>query len=170
MFFWIGFESYVASTSTLKFCLSCHEMREYVYPEYEESAHFLSRSGVKPICADCHVPKAFFPKMGAKIRATMNEIPGHITGTIDTREKFEAKREELANRVWVRMKANDSAACRSCHDVNSMSADEQKLRTVREHEAGFQAGDTCIDCHQGIAHKLPESMLEEAAEEVDFDF
>jgi cytochrome c-type protein NapC len=167
--FWVGFEGFVASTGTEEFCLSCHEMQAGPYAEYEKSAHFGSRSGVRPICSDCHVPKAFFPKMRAKIRATLVEIPGHLMGNIDTPEKFEAKREELATRALNRMRGNDSAGCRSCHDVNAMSAEEQKLRAVREHEAGEAAGDTCVDCHMGIAHTLPDSM-QESDEEVDFDF
>ena len=97
-------------------------------------------------------------------------IPAHLIGTIDTQEKFEAKREELANRVWARMEANDSAGCRGCHDVNRMAMDEQALRARREHEEGFAKGETCISCHKGIAHHLPASMLEENAEDVDFDF
>ncbi len=169
-FAWVGFDAFVASTSTESFCLSCHEMRQFPYAEYQESAHFGSRSGVRPICADCHVPPAFFPKMAAKIRATFVEVPAHLRGKIDTAEKYEARREELAKHVWARLEANDSAPCRACHDVNAMAPEEMALRAVREHEAGFAAGDTCIDCHKGIAHKLPASMLEKEAEEVDFDF
>ena len=168
--FWVGFVEFVDQTSRLEMCTSCHEMREYVWAEYQESAHFGSRSGVRPMCADCHVPKNFFAKIGAKIRASAIEIPSHLIGTIDSPEKFEAKREELANRVWARMKANDSASCRNCHDVDAMSEEDQALRAVREHQAGSEAGQTCIECHRGIAHKLPASMLEEEAEEVDFDF
>lgn len=165
-----GFIGFVDATSEPAMCRSCHEMREFIFPEYEQSAHFTSRSGVRPMCADCHVPHGFFAKMGAKIRATAVEIPSHLAGTIDTREKFEAKREELARRVWARMEANDSAACRHCHDVSAMSAEVQALRAVREHEAGFAEGKTCIDCHKGIAHQLPASMLEEEEEAIDFDF
>lgn len=167
---WAGFLEVVASTNTLEFCISCHEMRDNPYAEYKESAHFGSRSGVRPNCADCHVPPGFFPKMATKIRATYVELPAHLMGKMDTPEKYNARREHLAERVWARMRADDSAACRGCHDVNAMSAEDQALRAVREHEAGFAAGETCIDCHQGIAHRLPESMLEEAQEEVDFDF
>jgi cytochrome c-type protein NapC len=166
---WAGFGGFTQHTSTLEFCTSCHEMEAFVYPEYQQSVHFKSRSGVRPICSDCHVPKAFLPKMQAKIRATLHEIPGHLTGSINTAEKFEAKREELAKRVWARMEANDSAACRNCHEVDAMSFEDQQLRAAREHEAGFADGDTCIDCHKGIAHTLPASMLEEE-EELDFDF
>lgn len=168
--FWAGFTTFVDATSDLRMCVSCHEMREFVYAEYQQSVHYASRSGVRPDCADCHVPHGFFEKMGAKIRATAIEVPAHFIGTIDTPEKFEAKREELAERVWARMRKNDSQACRACHDVSAMTPEAQALRTVREHEAGFAAGETCIDCHQGIAHSLPASMLEPDEDEIDFDF
>ncbi len=162
--------TFVDSTSTEEFCISCHEMRAFPFAEFEESAHYASSSGVRPNCNHCHVPPKFIPKMGAKIRATFVEIPGHLMGNIDTPEKFEAKREELAQRVWNRLEANDSAPCRGCHDVKRWVLEEQSLRAAREHEAGFAEGDTCIDCHKGIAHKLPASMLEEEAEKVEFDF
>jgi cytochrome c-type protein NapC len=168
--FWAGFNAVVAQTNTLEFCISCHEMREFVYAEYQESPHFGSRSGVRPDCASCHVPTGFFSKMAVKIRATVVELPAKVLGTIDTPEKFEARREELAQRVWARMRSDDSAACRSCHDVNAMSPKEQALRAVREHEAGFSSGETCIDCHQGIAHHLPDSMEEQEDDDVEFDF
>jgi nitrate/TMAO reductase-like tetraheme cytochrome c subunit len=168
---WAGFLTFVQNTSTEEFCTSCHEMNAFVYEEYRQSTHFSSASGVLPECGDCHVPPEFFPKMGAKIRATFVEIPSHLMGTIDTQEKFEAKREELAQRVWARMEANDSASCRGCHNVEHMDFEEQALRARREHEEGFANGETCISCHKGIAHQLPASMLEEDDEEaVDFDF
>lgn len=167
---WAGFLAFVEASSDPRMCQSCHEMREFVFKEYEQSVHWTSRSGVRPMCADCHVPHGFFPKMGTKIRATLVEVPSHLMGNIDTPEKFEAKREELARRVWARMEQDDSQACRHCHDVNAMSAEDQALRAVREHEAGFAEGKTCIDCHKGIAHQLPASMLEKEEEEIDFDF
>ncbi|HET6566270.1 MAG TPA: NapC/NirT family cytochrome c [Xanthomonadales bacterium] len=165
-----GFLTFVEATGTEQFCTSCHEMNAFVFEEYKQSAHYSSASGVRPECGDCHVPPQFIPKMGAKIRATFVEIPSHLMGTIDTREKFEAKREELAKRVWARLESNDSAPCRGCHNVNNMAMDEQALRARREHEEGFAKGETCISCHKGIAHSLPQSMLEEDAEEVDFNF
>lgn len=168
--FWAGFLEVVHATGTEEFCTSCHEMNAFVYQEYKQSAHYTSRSGVRPRCDSCHVPHDFFGMMHKKIRATLVEVPSHLMGTIDTEEKFEAKRAELAQHVWDEMKANDSAACRGCHEVDHMDFEEQALRARREHEEGFARGDTCIDCHKGIAHKLPASMLEEEAEEVEFDF
>jgi hypothetical protein len=51
----------------------------------------------------------------------LSDLWGHyITGSIDTKEKFEAKRYELAKRVWTYMKANDSRECRHCHTTAKM--------------------------------------------------
>jgi len=165
-----GFETFVASTGTEEFCISCHEMKSFPFAEYQQSVHYGSRSGVRPICSDCHVPKAFIPKIAAKIRATFVEVPAHFMGKIDTPEKFEAKRDELAKRARARMEANDSAGCRSCHNVKAMDPEKQSLHARREHEAGFKAGQTCIDCHMGIAHHLPDYLKKEQEKDVDFDF
>ncbi|MBT7758611.1 MAG: Denitrification system component NirT, partial [Rhodospirillaceae bacterium] len=102
--FWGGFNTYMEYTNTLGFCISCHEMRDTVYQEYKESAHFKNPSGVRAVCSDCHVPKAWTAKLVRKIKAS-NELYHKVLGTIDTPEKFEAKRLELAEHVWAEMKA-----------------------------------------------------------------
>jgi cytochrome c-type protein NapC len=77
-------------------------------------------------------------------------------GTIDTPEKFEEKRFAMASRVWREMKANDSKECRNCHDYDSMDFDMQSERSMTRHEDAADEGLTCIDCHKGVAHSLPE--------------
>lgn len=167
--FWISFTAVVAFTNTMTFCTSCHAMEAFVYAEYQETTHYTNASGVRVICADCHVPEAFIPKMIAKTRATVVEVPAWILGTINTAEKFEARRQVLAERTWARMRATDSRECRGCHSWEAMSAEAQAPRAWREHERGRQAGETCVDCHIGIAHELPEAYRE-APEDDDFDF
>ena len=78
-----------------------------------------------------------------------------VTGVIDTREKFEKHRYELATRVWTRMKTTDSHECRNCHNFNYMDYAEQNSRASTRHQVAFTQGQTCIDCHKGIAHSLP---------------
>ncbi|MGQ0429474.1 MAG: NapC/NirT family cytochrome c [Gammaproteobacteria bacterium] len=158
---WGGFDAALNYSNTLEFCTSCHEMREYVYAEYRETAHYRSPSGVRAICSDCHVPSAFLPKLLRKIQATFNEVPKHLIGTIDTREKFEARREILAGHVWDVMKASDSRECRACHQGEAMLLADQKPRARGQHEESLTTGETCIDCHQGVAHKLPPKPEEE---------
>lgn len=166
-----GFTTIVEYTNTLEYCTSCHEMKQYVYPGYAGSAHFSNRSGVRAICADCHVPDAFVPKMLSKARATMNELPRHILRTIHAEEDYQARREVLVHRVWERMRATDSRECRSCHEWDRMALDLQRTAARREHEVGRAEGKTCIDCHQGVVHGLPASMQEvDEDEDIDWGF
>jgi cytochrome c-type protein NapC len=84
------------------------------------------------------------------------EVWGKIFGTISTREKFLAKRLELAQHEWDRLKANDSLEYRNCHEFESMDFTTQSKRAVRQHERFLTSREkTCIDCHKGIAHQLP---------------
>jgi nitrate/TMAO reductase-like tetraheme cytochrome c subunit len=152
--FWGGFNTFMEQTNTLSFCISCHEMRSTVYEEYKQSVHFSNASGVRAICSDCHVPKDWTYKLIRKVQAT-GELYHHFAGTIDTPEKFEAKRPELAAHVWAVMKATDSRECRNCHSYEAMAFHKQSQRAQEKMQEGLKRGETCIDCHKGIAHKLP---------------
>ena len=151
----LGGAAGLAWTSTEKFCIGCHEMRDNVYAEYKDTIHDRNRSGVRAICTDCHVPREPVPLMLRKMRATF-EVWGHLTGVIDTKEKFESHRAMLAQRVWKRMKETDSHECRNCHIAEKMDSDKQSEKAKARHEKGRTEGLTCIDCHFGIAHKEPE--------------
>ena len=153
--FWGGFHTALEATNTLEFCISCHEMRDTVYQEYKETIHYSNRTGVRAVCSDCHVPKDWSHKMVRKAKASF-EVWGKLTGSISTPEKFNAKRAVLAQHEWDRMKANDSRECRNCHHFESMDYAEQNQRSATRHQAAFSAGQTCIDCHKGIAHHLPK--------------
>ena len=152
--FWGGFNTAMEATNTETFCISCHEMEENVYKEYQNTIHYSNRSGVRATCPDCHVPKPWVHKMVRKIQAS-NELFHKALGSIDTPEKFEAKRLELAKHVWTAMKNTDSRECRNCHDFESMDYTQQQRRAMDQHVKGFDKGETCIDCHKGIAHSLP---------------
>ena len=109
---------------------------------------------MRAICTDCHVPKEWVYKVARKIQAT-GEIYGKIMGTIDTPEKFEAKRLTLAEHEWKRMKDNDSRECRNCHGYEGMSKKAQTDTAWRGHKEALKTRETCIDCHKGVAHKNP---------------
>jgi len=153
--FWGGFNTAMEMTNTETFCISCHEMYDNVYQEYKETIHYNNRSGVRATCPDCHVPKEWHHKVIRKIRAS-NELYHKALGSIDTAEKFEGKRLQLAENVWRSMEATDSRECRNCHDFESMDYTHQQRRAVAAHSKGLQGGKTCIDCHKGIAHSLPD--------------
>lgn len=162
--FWGGFNTVMEATNTLDFCVSCHEMRDTVYEEYKQTIHYANRTGVRAVCSDCHVPKDWGHKMARKIQAS-GEIWGKIIGSIDTPEKFEAKRLELATHEWERMKKSDSRECRNCHSFDGMDTEKQKNRASKMHKIGQGEKKTCIDCHKGIAHKKPKNMPEDPDEE-----
>lgn len=162
--FWGGFNTVMEATNTLEFCVSCHEMRDTVYEEYKQTIHYANRTGVRAVCSDCHVPKDWGHKMARKLRAS-GEIWGKIVGSIDTPEKFEAKRLELATHEWERMKKSDSRECRNCHSFDGMDIEKQKNRASKMHKVALGEKKTCIDCHKGIAHKKPKNMPEEPDEE-----
>ena len=153
--FWGGFNTAMEATNREAFCVSCHEMYENVYQEYQNTIHYNNRTGVRATCPDCHVPKDWVHKFVRKIQAS-NELYHKALGSIDTPEKFEAKRLELAGHVWQAMEASDSRECRNCHDYDSMDFAMQGRRSVTQHAEGTKAGKTCIDCHKGIAHSLPD--------------
>jgi cytochrome c-type protein NapC len=153
--FWGGFNTGLEATNKLEFCIGCHEMKDTVYQEYKETVHYTNRTGVRAICSDCHVPKEWTHKMVRKAKAAF-EVWGTLTGSINTKEKFEAKRMELATHEWARMKANGSRECRNCHGFESMSSLKQKPKAQLNHAKAQKEGMTCIDCHKGIAHLLPK--------------
>ncbi|MBK6594892.1 MAG: NapC/NirT family cytochrome c [Burkholderiales bacterium] len=145
----------LAHTSTEEFCVSCHEM-SYNFAEYKGTIHDTNRTGVRAICTDCHVPHEPGPLILAKIKATKDLYYTYISPSIDTPEKFEAKRAVMAQRVWREMKATDSHECRSCHREDKMSVDLQSPKAKVRHAKGKAEGKTCIECHFAIAHKEPE--------------
>lgn len=153
--FWGGFNTLMEATNRMEFCISCHEMRDTVYQEYKKTVHYSNRTGVRAICSDCHVPKDWGRKMLRKIQASQ-EVWGKITGYIDTPEKFESHRMELATHEWERMKASGSRECRNCHNFETMSGEVQKQTVFKKHMKAKDEGKSCIECHQGIAHKLPK--------------
>lgn len=82
-------------TNTEPFCVSCHEMEHNVFKEYQHTVHYTNRSGVRATCSDCHVPKEWGPKIVRKIRAS-DDLWHKVVGSVDTPEKLQAKRVELA--------------------------------------------------------------------------
>ena len=156
--FWGGFNWSMEMTNTEEFCISCHEMEANVYREYQDTVHYSNRTGVRATCPDCHVPDPWIHKMKRKIQAS-NELWHWMLGTIDTREKYEAKRLELATNVWKVMKETDSRECRNCHSFKSMDFVVQEKRSLKAHEKAIDENMTCIDCHKGIAHELPAGVV-----------
>ncbi|KAE9628666.1 cytochrome C [Parasedimentitalea maritima] len=153
--FWGGFNTALEVTNTEAFCTSCHEMSDNVFEELKPTIHYSNRSGVRATCPDCHVPHEWSSKIARKMQAS-KEVWGKIFGTINTREKFLNHRLSLAQNEWARLEANNSLECRNCHSAESMDITRQSPRAAEAHERFLFTGEkTCISCHKGIAHELP---------------
>ncbi|MGE0625711.1 MAG: NapC/NirT family cytochrome c [Pseudomonadales bacterium] len=150
-----GINGMLEVTSSNEFCFSCHSHETNIRPEYEASTHFSNRTGVRADCADCHLPHDdWFDLVATKVRVSFDVVP-ELMGKLDTPEKYEANRREMAESVWRQFRADDSRFCRSCHERDAMSADRQSEAARGAHAVAQEAGRTCIDCHRGIVHALP---------------
>ena len=144
-------------TSTEAFCATnCHEMANNVTLEYQGSTHDTNRTGVRATCVDCHVPHSPIPLYIAKMGALNDLWSHHVTHAVDTREKFEAQRPKMAQRVWTYMKGNDSRECRHCHTPANMDPDKQSAIAQARHAKGRKEKLTCVDCHFGLTHDVPK--------------
>ena len=163
---WITFggtQAVLHATSTTEFCVSCHTMEKPLH-EYQGSVHFSNSKGVRAECADCHIPTHnTVDYLWTKIRASKDIYHEFVTGKIDTEEKYEEHRLEMAQTVWDQLKANDSATCRSCHSFNAMELYEQPKGAREMHISAQKDGQTCIDCHKGVAHMAPQMKLDTSA-------
>lgn len=158
-----GVNTALHATSTNEFCYVCHSHEAFIKPEYEASSHFANASGVRADCKDCHLPHGFFELAIKKVIVSKDIIP-EVMGKIDTQEKYDANRAYMAEKVWRQFKEDDSAYCKHCHSVESMDLEAQGRRTARRHTQAAERGQTCIDCHYGIVHELPENATEILAE------
>ena len=146
-------------TSTDQFCSGCHQIA--IVPEWQKSVHYVNAVGFKAGCADCHEPH---DPVGMVLRKTaaIDEVWNEFLGTISTPEKFEAQRYALAQKEWARLRADNSAECRDCHQLTQMN-DPNKAFLNPMHRTALANGQTCIDCHKGVAHKAPTAPAATAA-------
>ena len=161
---WGGLNTAMEYSNRTEFCTSCHEMT-IPDEELKKTVHYKNRSGTTVSCADCHVASSKHPvdyarKLTMKVLAARDVI-GKITCVVDTPEKYEAHRLTMAKRVWAKMKESDSQECRNCHHYATMDPTKQKDRSVVKHEGAVEDGKTCIECHNGIAHKPVHQLLEQ---------
>jgi cytochrome c-type protein NapC len=165
--FIIGSQVAIHYTGTNEFCgTACHSHAQFVDPEWKDSPHYKNPAGMQAGCHDCHIPNEYPDLLFVKARSGIVDGYGEfITRVISTREKFEANRARLAEEVWSYMKSNDSRECRSCHSDEHFILANQRPEAQSAHVAGPKEGKTCIDCHKGIAHKTPDEVAEEVAEE-----
>jgi nitrate/TMAO reductase-like tetraheme cytochrome c subunit len=77
-------------------------------------------------------------------------VIAELTHNYSDPKVWEARRRELAPEVVVKMRAQDSVTCRSCHDASAIKPASENGRV--SHALLRQGGVTCIDCHTNIVH------------------
>lgn len=144
--------------SSNRFCATgCHVMEATVSQEYQQSAHWNTRTGVRPKCADCHVSESLTAAMWDHLVGT-RELFSFLFKGIRTPEAFEQVRAEGADRVRLAMLGNDSKNCRRCHVMEAIKP--EKKRGERQHAEAQEKGITCIACHYNLVHKEVEPSPE----------
>jgi cytochrome c-type protein NapC len=162
-----SFNYVLSATSSDEFCAKCHA--NDVSQEVVGTPHYTNTSGFHATCADCHLPREYFPYVYKKTKQGVKDAIGTIRGVHSTPEKFEANRMAMAIRVWEEMNADDSKNCRYCHVEEKWDLAAQTDKARDFHTSSGQNGKTCIDCHKGLAHQLPEGITEdEQIEGMDF--
>jgi len=121
-------------------CAKCHVDQA---SDYEESVHYINRSGVQAGCANCHAGKKH---KNSKSKNT----------------KVSKSRIDMALSEWKRLSDNASKECKTCHSPIAMDYTKQEPRSVERHEEGFEKNESCIRCHKGISHHLPEGWKEKS--------
>lgn len=155
-----SFNYVIHETSSDAFCMSCHS--NDIGLEQTGRIHYDNAVGFRATCEDCHLPREYFPKLVKKASSGAKDVYHQVfLGTISTREKFEAHRMEMATDVWAEMIENDSRNCRYCHVESQWDLAEQTEKAQEFHEAARSNGKTCIDCHKGLAHELPDGIEED---------
>ena len=150
--FWGAFNTALELTNTEKFCTGCHEI-DNVFAELKSTIHFINRSGVRATCPIA-TSRTSGPQIARKMQAS-KEVWGTFSAA-STPGKNSSTIASNSRARWARSKANDSLECRNCHSTEFMDITKQSPRASVAHQRSCLRRKTCIDCHKGIAHKLPD--------------
>lgn len=140
------------ATATNAFCTSCHSMQFVAAdPFFQHSVHQTAANGVRPGCADCHIPRTnWFVETFEHVKSGVRDSYAEFTHDFSDAKTWEARRVALAHEVRDIMRAQDSVTCRSCHDASAIQPTSERGKAA--HSLVREGRMTCIDCHFNIAH------------------
>jgi len=138
--------SKIESTSTVKFCSSCHEMKIFENT-WAEAAHGVNQMGVmKAKCVDCHLPhEGVVDYLITKSKAGIHDYIAHIRGKkTDWISKWKNRGPHVHGAY--------ESGCKKCH--KKLIAPGIPIKAFTAHRA-YELGETklnCIDCHHMAGH------------------
>lgn len=141
-------------TATDAFCTSCHSMAGLAAdPHFKNSAHRTNSAGVVATCSGCHIPPSnWFVETYTHAAMGLKDVIAEQTGDF-SEAAWKARRDTLAHQVRDTMRKQDSATCRSCHNIEAMKAGNDAARVA--HALMREKKMTCVDCHFSVAHASP---------------
>ena len=145
--------------STQKFCAqTCHVMESTVYRELQKSKHWNTPTGVRPHCANCHVSRHLTFAMLDHIHGT-KELVVWLFNDFSKPGSFDKFRPGAANDVRMRMLADNSKHCKTCHTMEAIKP--ERVRGQNAHNDALKNGNSnCIACHYNLVHKEVEPSKE----------
>lgn len=137
----------VEATSTVAFCIQCHEMRP-AYEAYQRSSHYLVADAARRAeCRDCHIPPWTHPVavLWTKAYHGAKDVTRHI---LDRRDVMNPGYQEAMAASAPHGVHN--ASCLACHaDVaDAVYPGRSNIHALlRDHR-----DSRCTDCHRRLVH------------------
>jgi len=119
---------------------------EFPYAEFKDSTHYKSRSGVSPLCVNCHID----PDSGLLGKLKQVRKDKRAGSSVSSEDEWSEIRPRLAKVVRDKLLKNDSATCRSCHVRIAIVSESATI--MRAHKKMETQNKTCIDCHYNLVH------------------
>lgn len=146
--------------------VGCGECHPYPFKEFRKSVHYTAVNGIRPGCVSCHgAPHTLgdFNRYMFLLGPTLWFKPGTVSpgaafwnmaAPMTDQPKWELVRPQMAQKVRDEYLKNDSAPCRSCHNIDNLIAVENPDKPwVKDvHAQVKQEGKTCIQCHYNLVH------------------
>ncbi len=145
----VGGSQAVRHTSKSEYCASCH-IHPQATTSWKQSVHYITRSGNRIDCIDCHLPPKGEGHLMAKASTGIRDVWGKWTKDPETFDWEGRSRLEIA-RTYV-----PESACLKCH--KTLFTPELTREGEEAHLYYDQAEKTedlhCINCHLNAGHYM----------------
>jgi len=140
----------VKRTSENEYCNSCHNIHPHATVSWKQSVHYITGSGYRTNCVDCHLPPKGQGYLAAKIKTGARDVWSKWTkdpASLDWQERSQL--EHARKYVY-------EASCLACHvnlfppELTKEGEDAHLYYTSANKPADLQ----CINCHLNAGHYI----------------